>query len=57
MIALLKDYFNNFGFQNNIWNLFKLFNTALISASINGNREIVELLVKQKGIDINAKNV
>ena len=30
-----KDFvcFNNLKFQNNIWDLFKLFETALISAS------------------------
>ena len=43
-------------FQNNIWNFFKLFNTALICASKNGHTEIVKILVEQEGIDINAKN-
>ena len=49
-------YFNNFKFQNNIWNFFTLFKAALIIASENGHTEIVKILVKQEGIDINAKN-
>ena len=51
-----KVYFNNLIFQNNIWNFFKLFETALIYASENGKNEIVKILVKHKKIDINAKN-
>ena len=51
-----KVYFNNLIFQNNIWNLFKLFETALIWASRYGHIEIVKILVEQKGININAKN-
>ena len=49
-------YFNNLLFQNNIWNFFKLFGTALIWASENGHAEIVKILVGQEGIDINAKD-
>ena len=48
-------YFNNLEFQNNIWNFFKLFKTALIWASLRGHTEIVKILVEQEGIDINAK--
>ena len=48
-------YFNNFIFQNNIWNFFKLFKTVLIIASENDHIEIVKILVEQEGIDINAK--
>ena len=48
--------FNNLEFQNNIWNFFKIFQTALIWASKNGHSEIVKILVEQEGIDINAKN-
>ena len=40
-------YFNNFGFQNNIWNFFKLFKTALIKASGRGHTETVKILVEQ----------
>ena len=48
-------YFNNFLFKNNIWNFFKLFDTALILASRKGHTEIVKILIEQEGIDINAK--
>ena len=51
-----KVYFNNLMFQNNIWNFFKLFRTALIYASEKGHTEIVKILVEQEGIDINAKD-
>ena len=54
---IIDVYFNNLRFQNNIWNFFELFNTALILASQNGHTEIVKILVEQKGIDINAKNI
>ena len=53
---LVGVYFNNLVFQNNIRDFFKLFETALIWASQNGHTEIVKILVKQEGIDINAKN-
>ena len=49
-------YFNNLIFQNNIWNFFKLFRTALICAPEYGHTEIVKILVEQEGIDINAKD-
>ena len=49
-------YFNNLKFQNNIWDFFKLFKTALIFASFNSHPEIVKILVEQEGIDINAKD-
>ena len=44
-------------FQNNNWKLSKLFNTALICASIKGCTEIVKLLLEQEEIDVNVKNV
>ena len=56
-IVFIKIYFNNLKIQNYIWNLFKLFDTALIWASEKGNTEIVKMLVEQDGIDINAKNI
>ena len=52
-----KVYFNNFLFQNNIWNFIKLFETALIWASFNGHTEIVKILVEQEGIDNYPKNI
>ena len=36
--------------------MFKLYITALMKASKNGNIEIVKLLLEQKGIDVNAKD-
>ena len=58
LISMLKDsvYFNNLLFQNNIWNFFKLFNTALMKASANGHKEIMKILVEREGIDIIAVN-
>ena len=43
--------------QNNIRKLYKLYFTALMFASCNGNTEIVKLLVEQEGIDINSQNI
>ena len=44
-------------FQNNIWNFFNLFNTALMKATSNYFKiEIVKILVEQEGINFNAKN-
>ena len=39
-----KAYFDNLIFQNNVWNLFKLFRTSLIKASENGRTETVKIL-------------
>ena len=44
-------------FQNNIWNLMKLFITALMWASTRQYSKIVKILLEHKGIDVNAKNV
>ena len=57
LIFLANVYFNYLKFLNDIWKLFKLFDTALISASYNGHPEIVKLLLEQEGIEINAHNV
>ena len=51
-----KVYFNYLTFQNNIWNFFKLFWTALTLASANGHTKIVKILIEQERIDINAKD-
>ena len=48
---------NDFIFQNNYWNLFKLLLTALMMASHYNNPEIVKMLLEQNGIDINAKSI
>ena len=39
-----KVYFNIFLFQNNIWNFFKLFETAFILASEKCRTETVKIL-------------
>ena len=44
-------------FLNSIWNLFELFRTALMIASGGGYTEVVQLLLKQKLIDINAQDI
>ena len=44
-------------FQQNVWNLVKSLQTALIHASQGGYVEIVKLLLEQDGIDINVVNV
>ena len=49
-------YFDNFLFQNHIWNFIKLFMTALILAIEKCHIEIMEILVEEEGININAKN-
>ena len=57
MIILIQVYFNHLKFQNYFWDLFKLFNTALIWAAQTGKTEIVKLLLEQEGININDKDV
>ena len=47
---------NNFIFQIDIWIFFKFFRTALMYASQEGYIDIVQLLLQQEGIDINAKD-
>ena len=44
-------------FGDYVWNFFKLLWTALMRASGKGHIEIVEILVEQEGIDINAKDI
>ena len=50
-------YFNQLRFQSNFWYLFKLLLSALMIAAEKGHIEIVKLLLEQKGIDLNAKDV
>ena len=44
-------------YQNNIWELLKLFETALIIATQMGNTKIVKILLEQEGININANDI
>ena len=57
MIVLVNVYFTKLIFQTHKRKIFKLFNTALILATKNGNIEIVKLLIEREGIDINATDV
>ena len=44
--------------MNYLWNLTRIFNiTALIWAVWKGHKEIVEVLMKQEGIDINIQDI
>ena len=44
--------------MDDLWNLTRTFNfTALIRAAICCHKEIVELLIRQEGIDINIQNI
>ena len=43
---------------NDSWNLTQTFNmTILINAAANGNKEIVELLLRQERVDVNMKDI
>ena len=53
-----SNFFHEIEKLNDLWNLTRTFNwTALIIATINCHKEIVELLLKQEGIDINSKDI
>ena len=57
MIFLIY-FFHDIEKENNLWNLSLGINkTALILAALEGNKEIVELLLRQKDIDINLKDI
>ena len=44
--------------MNDLWNFFQTFNwTALIYAVSEGHKEIVEILLRQKCIDINIQDI
>ena len=42
-------------FQNNVRDLFELFQTALINAAMIGNVRIAKFLIEQGGVDVNTK--
>ena len=53
-----SNFFHDIENLNYLWNLTRTFNsTALIYAAIRGHKEIVELLIRQEGIDINIQNI
>ena len=53
-----SNFFDYIEKLNDLWNLTRTFNyTALIYAAIGGHKEIVELLIRQEGIDINIQDI
>ena len=53
-----SNFFNMIEKLNDLWNLTRTFNcTALIWAAIKGHKEIVELLIRQEGIDIYMRSI
>ena len=52
------NFFHYIEKLNDLWNLFQTFNnTALLYAVYEGHKEIVEILLRQKSIDISMKNI
>ena len=52
-IIFKSNFFHWIEKLNYLWNLTRTFNrTALICAAYEGDKEIVELLISQEGIDI-----
>ena len=53
-----SNFFYDIENLNGLWNLTQTFNnTALIYAAFGGYKEIVELLLRQEGIDINIQDI
>ncbi|KAH0785867.1 hypothetical protein GPJ56_010267 [Histomonas meleagridis] len=48
------DYTPN---SNSFWEMFEIFRTALMLASLNNRIESIKLLLEQKAIDVNAKDI
>ena len=57
MYYLFNVFSNNLEFLGNIWSLPKLFWSALMVSSHYQHFEIVKLLLDQRGIDKNAKDI
>ena len=57
-IKFKSNFFNYIEKLKYLWNLTRTFNcTALIRAAFKGHKEIVELLIRQEGIDLNIQNI
>ena len=56
---IFKSYFFSWNsILNHFWNLISVFNsTPLIVASLEGHTEIVQLLLSQREIEINCKDI
>ena len=53
-----SNFFNYIEKLKYLWNLTRTFNrTALIWAVQKGSKEIVELLIRQEGIDLNIQDI
>ena len=53
-----SNFFHSIEKLKYLWNLTRIFNwTALICAAYKGHKEIVELLIRQEGIDINIQDI
>ena len=53
-----SNFFHDIENLNYLWNLTRTFNsTSLIYAESNGYKEIVELFIRQEGIDINIQDI
>ena len=53
-----SNFFNRIEKLNDLRDLTSIFNnTALIFAAREGHKEIVELLIRQEGIDINIQDI
>ena len=51
-------FFHDIEIYNDLWDLIEAFNdTALIFAAWRGHTKIVEMLLKQKDIDVNIKDI
>ena len=58
LIIFKSKFFHNIENLNSLWNFTPTFNeTALICAAWRGHKEIVELLLRQEGIDINIQDI
>ena len=52
------NFFHEIEKLNGLWNLTRAFNqTALILAAEKGHKEIVELLIRQEGINISIQDI
>ena len=57
-MIFISNLFHTIEILNDLWNLTQIFNvTVLIWAAYEGYKEIVELLLRQKDIDINIKSI
>ena len=57
-MAFISNLFHMIEILNDLWNSIRTFNvTALIWAVSNGQKEIVEMLLRHKDIDVNINDI